>query len=210
MRVVSNGYAFDQLQANPEARDRLRQDWGLEPDIFAVGLVGRFNPAKDHQTFVEAAGKVAQFHTTARFILIGRGIEPSNGELMTWIRATGYVDRFLLLGERADVPDCLAAMDGFCLSSRTEGFPNVVAEAMAMALPCVVTDVGDAAYLLGGHGWVVPKEDPWALSAALAALIRLGPEERIRLGRAARTRVRETFTVSQMAEQFANIYSCVP
>jgi glycosyltransferase involved in cell wall biosynthesis len=206
MVVIPNGYDFSLLRADPGARDRLRTAWGLTPDEVAVGIVGRFNTAKDHETFVKAAGKVAEIDTSARFILIGRDLDAANRVLISWIQSTGHVNRFTLLGERTDVPDCLSAMDGFCLSSRTEGFPNVVAEAMALGLPCVVTDVGDAAFLLGGHGWVVPKENPGAMAAALTALVRTDAEDRRRLGAAARARVEGEFTVARMADRLADLY----
>ena len=206
MVVIPNGYDFSLLRADPGARDRLRTAWGLAPDEVLVGIVGRFNTAKDHETFVKAAGKVAEIDTSARFTLIGRDLDAANRVLVSWIRSTGHASQFILLGERTDVPDCLSAMDGFCLSSRTEGFPNVVAEAMALGLPCVVTDVGDAAFLLGGHGWVVPKENPGALAAALTALVRTDAEDRRRLGSAAQARVEGEFTVARMADRLADLY----
>jgi glycosyltransferase involved in cell wall biosynthesis len=128
---------------------------------------------------------------------------------MRWIDETGYADRFVLLGERRDVPVCLAAMDIFCLSSRTEAFPNVVGEAMAMGLPCVATDVGDVAVLMADTGVVVPKADPDALAQGVARLVALGPDYREQMGKRAKQRIRETFTMACVRQRFERIYENV-
>jgi glycosyltransferase involved in cell wall biosynthesis len=112
----------------------------------------------------------------------------------------------MLLGERRDVPACLSAMDVFCLSSRTEGFPNVVGEAMAMSLPCVVTDVGDAAMLVANTGVVVAKEDANALAAGLSRLVEMTPEARRHLGQMAKARIHAEFTMARARERFEDLY----
>src|SRR5690606_12765833 len=94
-------------------------------------------------------------HPVARFLMVGRGNTWDNLELLQWIEQAGLKEKFVLLGERSDVPVCLSAMDIFCLHSKTEGFPNVLGEAMAMRVPCVATDVGDTRLLMGGLGQVV-------------------------------------------------------
>jgi len=129
-----------------------------------------------------------------------------NPELAGWIAKTGHTSRFMLLGERRDVPACLSAMDVFCLSSRTEGFPNVVGEAMAMSLPCVVTDVGDAAMLVANTGVVVAKEDANALAAGLSRLVEMTPEARRHLGQMAKARIHAEFTMARARERFEDLY----
>jgi len=129
MMVVPNGFDLSRLIATPEQRDALRLQCGFGASVVALGYLGRFHPDKDQENFVRAAGLVARRHISARFLMVGRNLDTDNAQLAQWIDATGCSDRFVLLGERSDVPACLAAMDLFCLSSRTEGFSNVVAEA---------------------------------------------------------------------------------
>jgi glycosyltransferase involved in cell wall biosynthesis len=138
--------------------------------------------------------------------MVGRELDASNGQLQNWINETGHPNRFVLLGERSDVPACLAAMDIFCLSSRTEGFPNVVGEAMAMGLPCVVTDVGDAAMLVADTGVVVPKENSTALAAGLSQLLAMSSVERGQLGQRAKERIHREFSMDKARERFESLY----
>lgn len=172
-----------------------------------VGCLGRYNPAKDHANFVAAAGVLAHRFSQARFLMVGRGLDAGNHELMQRIEATGFRERFVLLGERADPAACLDAMDVFVLSSCTEGFPNVLGEAMAMGLPCVSTDVGDAALLMGSRQWLVPARDSKALASQLTELLTLPAEERQRLGPQARQRVVEAFSMTATSQQFMNLYT---
>ena len=206
MLVVPNGFDLQNLNATDEQRQALRLSCGFTPDSIVIGSLGRFSPLKDHETFVRAAGKLAEKYPYLNFLLVGRDLISENMELSEWINQTGYVERFVLLGERSDAPVCLSAMDIFCLHSRTEGFPNVLGEAMAMRMPCVATDVGDAALLLGDAGMVVVKEDPVALAKGMEKLLQLTPEERASLGQKAMQRIHDSFTLTRTRERFEAVY----
>jgi glycosyltransferase involved in cell wall biosynthesis len=209
MIVIPNGFDLSRLSTTPEDRNMLRERCGFREEDLVVGVLGRFNPAKDHNTFVRAAGALATRCPNVRFLLVGRGLDQSNKELSQWIAATKCEDRFVLLGERSDVAVCLSAMDVFCLSSRTEGFPNVVGEAMAVGLPCVVTDVGDAAFLVGETGVVVPKENPMALAKGLEELVTMPPDRRAALGQRAKMRICAEFTIDRARERFNAVYRSI-
>lgn len=209
MTVVPNGFDLTRLVATPEQRVGLRQMCGFDDTHVVVGTLGRFNPAKDHANFVRAAGLVAQGHPEVRFLMVGRELTSDNAVLMHWIQQTGCADRFVLLGERADAAVCLSAMDIFGLSSRTEGFPNVVGEAMAMGVPCVVTDVGDAAMLVADTGVVVPKEDSSALALGLGQLLTLEADVLHAQGQMARQRIVAEFTIMRARDRFEAVYQRV-
>lgn len=209
MVVVPNGFDLAQLQATPAQAQALRSECSLVAGDVVVGTLGRFNAVKDQQNFVRAAGLLGQQFPRVKFLMVGRGCDAGNSQLMGWIAATGFAHRYVLLGERNDAPVCLAAMDVFCLSSRTEGFPNVVGEAMAMRKPCVVTDVGDAAYLLGDCGVVVPKEDAQALANGLARVLSLPAAEREALGQRAHERIAAEFTMDRTRQRFEAVYAQV-
>ncbi len=206
MQVIPNGYDFSWLQASPDERDQIRDACGIDQDMVCVGSLGRFHADKDQQSFVTAAGLLAARYPQLRVLLVGRGLNWANTQLAEWISATCYRDRFVLLDERKDVPQCLAVMDIFCLHSRTEGFPNALAEAMAMGLPCVSTDVGDAAVLLADTGVLVPKEDSVALAKGIGQLLDMDQNARRALGTRAKAKVEEGFSMTRFRERFESIY----
>jgi glycosyltransferase involved in cell wall biosynthesis len=139
--------------------------------------------------------------------MVGRNIDASNGTLLGWIENAGLTDKFLLLGERSDIPAVLSAMDVFCLSSVNEAFPNVVVEAMAMGVPCVVTRAGDAAEILGDDEFVVPVQDSSALSDALLRLSNLLPADRVKLGEKGAKKVRKEYEINEVRRKYEKVYA---
>jgi glycosyltransferase involved in cell wall biosynthesis len=206
MMVVPNGYDFSWLKASADERQSLREQCGINHNDVVVGSLGRFHAVKDQENFVRAAELLAPQYPQLRFLMLGRGLDWNNAQLVDWIDRSGCKNRFVLLGERKDVPQCLAAMDIFCLHSRTEGFPNVLAEAMAMGLPCITTDVGDAAMLLADTGVVVPKENSAALAQGVERLLALDQDARHALGMQAKARVEAEFSMTRARERFEEIY----
>ncbi|MEQ1530068.1 MAG: glycosyltransferase, partial [Methylococcales bacterium] len=206
MMVVPNGYNFSWLKASLDERQTLRKKCGFNLDDVVLGSLGRFHPVKDQQNFVLAAGLLAKKFPLLKFLMVGRGLDWDNAQLVNWIDSTGYRERFVLLGERKDVPQCFSAMDIFCLHSRTEGFPNVLAEAMAMGLPCVATDVGDAAILLADTGVMVPKHDSAGLVQGVMQLLMLSQDERHVLGIRAKASVEGRYSMTIARENFEEVY----
>ena len=206
MVVVPNGYDFDWLSASSHERQSLREQCGINQDDVVLGSLGRFHEVKGQENFVRAAAFLAPQYPQLRFLMVGFGVDWNNAPLVDWIVNTGFKDRFVLLGERKDVPQCLAAMDIFCLHSRTEGFPNVLAEAMAMGLSCITTDVGDAAMLLANTGVVVPKEDSAALARGVEHLLLLDQAARHAMGMQAKARVEAEFSIIRARNRFEEIY----
>ncbi|WP_409290044.1 glycosyltransferase family 4 protein [Pseudomonas sp. KCJK8927] len=206
MLVIPNGFDLSRLSVTAEQRWVLRASLSLTDEHLVIGSLGRFNPVKDQANFISATAMLAERNPALRFLMVGRGLTSDNEALTELLNGTGYADRYILLGERSDAAICLSAMDIFCLHSRTEGFPNVLGEAMAIGVPSVVTDVGDAALLLGGNGVVVPAQNAQALSLGLKQMIELSPEERRSLAMSAKKRIVEEFTMKQSSEKFLNLY----
>lgn len=209
MIVIPNGIALERMTAPPEAVGALREEQGLVSSDRVVGMVGRFHPIKGQQDFVAAAGRIASACPEARIMMVGLGCDAQNQQLTNWIKETGAADRFILLGKRTDVPVCLALMDVFAMPSRTEGFPNVLTEAMAMSRPCVATDVGDARKVLGGGGVVVPPENPDALADAVLTMLDAPDDKRAAFGQSARQRVETKYTMARSAQRFEALYDSV-
>jgi glycosyltransferase involved in cell wall biosynthesis len=206
MVVIPNGYDLGMFRPDSAAREAIRKELQLSNETPVVGLVARFDPQKDHCNFVRAASLLHQDMPDVQFVLCGHGVDWENTQLTTWIEEAGIRSRFHLLGSRNDIPKLTAAFDIACLASFSEGFPNVVSEAMSCGVPCVVTDVGDAALIVGQTGIVVPPKNPDALATALRKMVDLGPEGRSHLGMAARQRIIEQFNLPQIVARYETLF----
>ena len=205
MKVIPNGFDLDSFIATPGQRKILRDECGFTDKEMIVGSVGRFNQVKNQKLFVEAAALIVLENPEVRFLMIGRDNTWENMKLVSWIEQHNLRDRFVLLGERSDVPLCLAAMDVFCLHSKTEGFPNVLGEAMAMGLPCVTTDVGDAKLLLGSTG-VVVSVSALSVCKAVSHLLNLDKQDLIDMGACARQQLEDNYSLSKIILQYNDVY----
>lgn len=205
--VLPNGIDMSRLVSNKFRRSEIRRACGFADNDLVIGTLGRFNPVKDYSNFVKAAGIIASKYLHVRFLMVGAQLDQDNVILRGWIEKTGFGDRFVLLGQRSDAPDCLAAMDVFCLSSKSEALPTVVIEAMGMGIPCVATNVGDTESILRDVGIVVPKEDPVALSVGLEKLIQISVEERRALTCQGMARARENFTIERARQRYETLYA---
>lgn len=206
MMVIPNGFDTDAYRPDPAARAAVRREIGVEPDTLLIGLVARFDPLKDHLNFLRAGGLLKQRHPEAHFLLCGEGVDERNRVLMETVESLGLAGRCHLLGPRRDIPRIQASLDLAASSSFSEAFPLAVGEAMACGIPCVVTDVGDSALMVGETGRVVPARDHVALANALADLLDLTPTRRNALGAAARRRTRELFDLSAVTRRYEEIY----
>ena len=207
MRIIPNGVDVEAFRPDASARSDVREELGVPGDGFLIGLIGRFHPEKDHRAFVSAAGHLASLDGRARFVLCGENVTRDNPVLASWIEATGYGNRFHLLGMRRDVPRITAALDASTSSSNTESFSNVIVEAMACGVPCVVTDVGDSRSIVGGAGIVVPPGSPAALVDAWRSLLGMPASRRSSMGAAARRRVTEEYSIETMVARFGELYA---
>lgn len=204
--VISNGFDCDVFRPDDGAHSRICNQLGLKPGAILVGLVARLHPAKDHSGFLHAASLVSKSHPDTHFLLVGKGVAEGEPVLAKMIGQLGLSGRIFLLGERTDTPQLTAGMDIACCSSAYEGFSNTIGEAMACGVPCVVTDVGDSAYLVGDTGLAVPPRNPQALAHAIGQLIDVGHEKRKQLGMAARSRIMSEFSLPKIARRYEDLY----
>lgn len=206
-KVIPNGYEFSQWQADPEARARVRNELGLSEHSLLIGAVARWNPLKDHANLLSALAKVAKRYPELRCVLIGEGLDSSNAALMNVIKQSNLEANVLLLGRRNDVPDLMAALDVHVLSSNAEGFPNVVCEAMATEVANVVTDVGDAALIVGEQGVVVPPRNAEALAQGILSIVEdLHSDQDKKRRRKGRDRVIHLFGLATMVHSYDELW----
>jgi glycosyltransferase involved in cell wall biosynthesis len=208
--IVANGYDVALLRPDAEVRESARGQLKVPPGVVLLGMVGRWDPQKDHPTLIAALAALAQRRSDNwRCVLVGPEMTITNAALMRLLNGQAVRSRIQLLGPRDDIPALMNAFDLHVLSSSYgEAFPNVVAEAMACATPCVVTNVGDAALIVGETGWVVPPNDPARLASALQeALVELGDASRWRARqKAARERIVANFTLDRMVRGYREVW----
>lgn len=201
--VIPNGFTIDD---HTSLQGKLRSHLGVKPAAKLVGMIGRYTPEKDHKNFITAAAKVKNKIPAAEFIMCGTGVEKGNAALLAAINAVGLSDCFHLLGKQIDTAWIFADLSFFVSSSASEAFPNVIGEAMASGIPCVVTDVGDCAHIVGNTGIIVPPHDPEALALGMIEMLQKTSEELKSAGEKARERLTQNFSLSAIARRYEKSY----
>jgi glycosyltransferase involved in cell wall biosynthesis len=203
---IPNGFDLNVFKPDPSARARLHDELGLAPNIRIIGSVGRFHPQKDYGNLVRAFGQLKEKNT--HLVLIGNGLSKDNEELAGWIKEAGIGDRISLLGLRSDVQKLMPGFDLLVLSScNIEAFPTVIGESMCCEVPCVATNVGDSARIMGDTGLCVPPRDSKALAAAVDEMLALPPEELAKRGIEARKRIGDNFSLESMIQKYESLYN---
>lgn len=209
LHVIGNAIDMERFR-QPQRRTPARGGLGVADHEFVWLTVGRLEPQKDHETLLAAFARVHDARPHARLLIAGDG--GLAAPLRQQAAAIGDGTAARLVGARSDVPDLLAAADGFVLSSRWEGLPNVVMEAMAAGLPVVATDVGGTRELVrhGRTGFLVPAGDAGRLAGRMAETMTLTPRRRQEMAAAATALLSAAHTVEGItARWLALIDGCV-
>jgi glycosyltransferase involved in cell wall biosynthesis len=209
--VVHNGYDTEAFHPDEARRAQLRDQLGVPPGTFLVGTVARWHAQKDHPNLISALKVMSDAGDADwRCLFVGPDMVPDFPPLAEALSRAGIGDRVICAGPRRDVDDIMRGLDLHILpSAGAEAFPNVIAEAMASGTPCLATDVGDCAYMIGDTGWIVPPSDP----AALAEVIGVAKSEWAAGGEAwrdrcarARQRIVENFTLARMVAGYEAVW----
>ncbi|MCK4240970.1 MAG: glycosyltransferase [Candidatus Atribacteria bacterium] len=205
--IIPNGFNCEQFKPFDNAKSKLRHSLGLKEDTLLIGLVARYHRMKDHVTFLHSAGEVIKIYPKVHFVLVGSSIDEKNQKLVKQIKDLKLMKNVHLLGERKEMNEITAGLDIACSSSSWgEGFSNAIGEAMACGVPCVVTDIGDSAWIVGETGIVVKPGDRKAFTDTMITLIKMSSEERLKLGKLARNRIIEYFSINRVVKQYEDIY----
>lgn len=203
--VIRNGVQTFATDTQAAQREAMRRRLGIADNELVIGWVGRNNPDKDVPTFLKALSLVLARHPQVRVVMIGRGLGPEQEAAFANVLGRQGATRLILMGEQEKVQACYPAFDVFVLSSRTEAFPNVLAEAMAAGVPSISTDVGDARWVLGAGGLIVPAANSQAMAEALHEMISQ-PALREAQARQARERALTTHSMNVWATAFVETY----
>lgn len=207
IEVIHNGYDLSKWQPDVDAAIQLRHHLEISADTPLIVSVARWNSLKDHPNLLAALARVKRNVPQMRCLLVGQGLDSSNAELIRLITQFNLSEDVLLLGRRDDVPTIMAAADIHVLSSQAEGFPNVVCEAMVSRALCVVTDVGDAAKIVGEEGIVVPARNAEALAGGIEkALSLLNSADLTARLDAGATRISRLYSLDTMVENYKTLW----
>jgi len=190
MKVIPNGIDTKLFKPDHPSGFRLRDEWGIDKKTVLIGLVGRLDPMKGHTTFLHAVKIFDQKEYSVHFVCIGDGKEPYKSEIHSLCRRLGLNGSLIWTGARSDMPAVYSALDVVTsTSSYGEGFSNVIGEAMACGVPCVVTDVGDSAIIVGETGVIVNPEDPQALADGWRSMLKRLNDKSYSIKEMARARI---------------------
>lgn len=203
--VVPLGLDLDQYLRAETRRGELRRELGVGEDVPLVGLVARLVPIKAHEVFFAAAARIARVNARAQFVIVGDG--ERRQELGALAARLGLAERTRFLGWRADLDRVYADLDVVALTSRNEGSPVALIEAMAAGCPVVSTRVGGVSDLIvdGEHGLLAPMDDAAGVAALVTRLLET-PALRARLAEQGRARVRETYTATRLLDDVDALY----
>ncbi len=207
LHLISNGYDLSMLKLNKTKELYLRKKFKIKKNSALIGKVARFDPRKDHMNLLKAVSLINSKKIKFFCVLIGTKIN-QNKKLKDEIKKLKINNIIRLLGPDSNISKVMNGLDIHIQSSSTEGFPNVVAEAMACGTPCVVTDVGDSSYIVGKTGWVVPSKDPLKLANIIEkAITQLRNKNWNKRRYAARLRIKKNFDINKMLKSYNKIWS---
>ena len=205
-RLIFNGFDLDYFKPKKASSRKIRKNFGIASDSPLIIHVARYHPMKDHVTLLRALKLIRSRFHNIRAILVGSGVSTENAELYELCCNLDLLDVAVLLGERHDVSDLIAASDlALTTSAWGEGFPNVIGEALSCGVPCVATDVGESRFIIGNCGRLVQPGNPEAFYIAVSELLS---DEKLRssLGEMARERMRENFSLDRMVSSYFDLY----
>ncbi len=204
LEVVANGIDVERFAPDEVARHSLRAGWGVADDETLIGIVARLDPMKDHETFFRAVADLAAADSKARFVCVGDG--PERQRLQASAQSLGLGGRLIWAGVRHDMPQVYSALDVNTLTSTGEGFPNTLGEAMACGTPCVATDVGDTADIVGDLGHLAKVGDATSVATGWRGFVGLDPGQRADLKERCRERICQRFSTQVMVQRYAAHY----
>ena len=206
LKFIPNGYDLSNLKGNKDQKIDFQKKIKIKKRIPLIGYVARYDPLKDHLNLLNALSLIRLKGKDFFCTLVGSNIN-KNKILINEIKKLKLNNCVRLLGPVKNVSKVMNLLDIHVQSSASEGFPNVVAEAMVHKTPCVVTNVGDSSYIVGKTGWVVPPNDSVKLAKAIeTAFNEIGTKNWNKKCNEARVRIKQKFSLSKMIKSYNKVW----
>lgn len=193
---IPNGFNIEMWKPNKIMRQKVRNELKISKSTKVIGYIGRAEKQKDLPNLFEAFNIVKDKYSDVILVTIGKNLE----------KFASNHEKIIFLGEQSNVHEIMPSFDVFCLSSRAEGFPNVIGEAMLSGLPCVTTDSGDSGDIVGNTGWVVPIQNPSLLADSLIEALRSPLDDIEKYGKIAREKIVKNFDINYIKKKYISLY----
>ena len=205
---IPNGYDLSELKNNYFLKKKFRAKIGIDKKVPLIGNVARYDPQKDHLSLINALALLNSKKIKFFCVLVGFNMNKKNKEIVSKIKKLKLSKKIKLLGQSKNINEVMNGLDVHILSSSYgEGFPNVVAEAMACGTPSVVTDVVDSAYIVGNTGWIVKPNDHTELARIIEkSLNEIGTTKWNTRCKNARLRIKSKFSINKMIGIYRKIW----
>lgn len=201
---IPNGFDIQIFKPNSHGYLQFREKYNLPKDCIIIGMIARFDPMKDHQTFIEAAGILAKENKNVYFVCAGKDVNKENVALQVAINKHDLQEKIILLGLQKNLHQLYPAFDYLAQTSIFgEGFPNVVAEAMACGVACFVTDVGDSLTVIGDCGHIIEKQDAKQIANTWQKVIQQNNVNRDKI----RARIVDYFSIEKCISAYSEVYN---
>lgn len=204
---IPNGFDINVLRPDLKARKKIRAELSIQENEVVFGLIARFDPLKDHNNFLEAAKRVSKKNKGCKFLLCGKDINWRNDQLVDAIKKVNLENKIYLLDKREDIPQIMNAIDFCVVSSKSEAFPMVLGESMAVGTPCITTNVGDAKKIINGIGFCVEAENSLELADAMLRACDLSKTELSILCKKAREHIFNNYSMDIVADKYSRFHS---
>lgn len=196
---IPNGFDTKKWKPNKSLKYKIRNSLNISNKARVIGYVGRGEEQKDLPKLFRVFDIIKKSHPNVILIAVGKNLE----------KYALNSDRIIFLGERSNVEQIMASFDLLCLTSKAEGFPNVIGEAMLSGLPCISTDVGDVKNILGKTGWIVPTNSTTLFAKYLDNLLKMPEKELKNYGKSARELIINNYDINKIIEQYISLYNSI-
>lgn len=208
IKVIPNGFNLDKFTPDKSKRLALRSQIGIQGEDLVIGNIGRFTPAKNHLNFIRACLILLDKGYDFKVLMCGRDVELNNPEIFDLFADNNHSSQFIFLGEVSDTSSFYNAIDVFCLCSYTEGFPNVLGEAMATEKVCLTTDAGDAQLILDNCGFNIESSSHIDIARAIEDNILKGSKNELKnIATEARTVIQSEYSLDKIVSEFEMLYT---
>ena len=194
---VPNGFDTEKWKPNNNLKLTLKKSFGISKTSKIIGYVGRGDDQKDLPTLFKAFDIICKKYKNIFLVAIGRNLK----------KYSTNNKNVIFLDQRSDIEDLMKSFDLFCLSSKAEGFPNVIGEAMSTGVPCITTDVGDAKDIVANTGWIAPPSNPKSLANCLSNALKISQPQLKNYGKIARKKIINEFHIDDVRKQFKSLYN---